>query len=1700
MNTEDVDFGSPEKESSDESVTEDPKGNIGTLVVADIFGDLTLSKAEPCIVLEAPVTTLYIGISTSSCAHVMHVGAMQMPSAFRCVRLYHVESDKDVRVLQAMGLNEETLIQCPYKTLCGPSKRRIAWHTVAAVWKVGLRWPQMSASMLELADVSDGNVGMFTILTTTVACLFRRLVTVAVASKRIQDKERLERAAKRAEYLVPSMRSGEENDRPTALLALEHVGCTSRRSGEGGARVSTLLPLLPLKIAATFLGESAVRGSSAGGGFKSQWPDPWKWILTDFDKGTVGKLCGGFPSDMRIGFQLALIYIANDVRYKAKMASLLSEQTHVRSATLAKPSRTTHTRLTDSKLLLSPVHNGCSFQKGSAKMSIIWIGYYDVVQKAIRNGTTSHIAELFTRHYIVSDNKGQLLTVAPPVHELPYSEVESRPVSGAGGERLITLTSSSLFQHIHVYESLRKIAGLLEVQEGDLSALRLTNVLTMQDVSGKAAGFQLARRWLGMQKVGHASTSAGQLVDENQSVWDTFFGPLGERRDFLAFVEREVGYKLTLRQKDFLNTLRGPLTVCSFVAGAGKTHLSTSIMSWIVQKIPTPPLIVAMTTTNLQAGELQTLLETKLDPDRILRIAVLEGSDGTPDTFEAYLRDAALDRGKSKEGVVLTVMDKVLSALIELWRLSICATCPEASRNALQRVALHVLAMRHTYLENSRNCLKMRQQDAVDKVQVLVGTTSQMIKLFGSQSPWSAYIEKIGRRVFGFMDEFQTQGFQPVLSILGALDNCMLFGDPRQLPQHAHQNDAPKTLGECLGKPSGGRMLRESTLQWQLAPSWAESVAIKCGTIQYLKHDETLRFGSSITSLIERVFRREFHVTSHPHAPCTTILPTLFRHLPYESYDLEHGPPPYYVSSMPLFASAAIVVAVETIMAVASRSVQDARKHTILVIAFRRKVLWAFQDYLLHVLPTLCTKLCDIYDYSGHREKHTYDMYTLMQQDILQFKAAQNANGSSATACIGLLFKRRPQDRTWAGDETEEHLLFQYLTRVSKRLYPFVEDLRPGMLIPPKYHARASRMGFPPWQLVNTGHEAPAQRQLLLARFYKELEAIYCEQMGVPDEYAAQKISWLNSTTSVSVLERLSFAASVSSDHSQSPNECLQKVSRHQCTREEMTRLRGMAECMYLNCQTWGSSARAHSAVEYRDGPICDLLGSASQPLKRELWERIFGRSDAQATPAPPPSLPCIEKFSERMAPEDDTHPELYVENTGPTQEQIVHTWRPVAIDAVSVHLQSEVQALVIIPLADAFTDRGADKHWLLRLLWSHAATELDAWNRRHGTFHGLCTRVARHKKQSYEYGADRFVVTACRSDRVAFQIWSVKDSDASGADEQLLFHFYCAMGLFLQHEDEVTLLARCYHHAAAAALVKVVGHVLGVPYRTENLRVLETHESAPQWITSWTAVASGFDLDPFTDNLGFDSFIRSLADGTGTLATLQRQTEHKQILLALQTCLPTHLQSKLTEILSTNVLFEPGRTSHAQLLPLPAIDFSSTFGQHEPPIRWVHASPRGQTPPSLVPAVVTSGTRLWHGKLYLAPLDAVLSGATLKYYSVGLVINCLGMYTREGLSHTWQISHRKQDPGVQYVDFPTGYELNRLPWAEVFKLASQYLSSGKTVFVHCRDGKDRSAYAVYQFLRRFYHCSHASSLCAIQVRVTIDDLKRSRVWREISL
>jgi len=72
---------------------------------------------------------------------------------------------------------------------------------------------------------------------------------------------------------------------------------------------------------------------------------------------------------------------------------------------------------------------------------------------------------------------------------------------------------------------------------------------------------------------------------------------------------------------------------------------------------------------------------------------------------------------------------------------------------------------------------------------------------------------------------------------------------------------------------------------------------------------------------------------------------------------------------------------------------------------------------------------------------------------------------------------------------------------------------------------------------------------------------------------------------------------------------------------------------------------------------------------------------------------------------------------------------------------------------------------------------------------------------------------------------------------------------------------------------------------------------------------------------------------------------------------------------------------------------------------RWIYANPRYRTPPAIVPACSYPRKTPWNGRLYLAPLDAVIAEDTLKYYNVSLVVNCLRMYSQNGVTQA-QMRH----------------------------------------------------------------------------------------------
>jgi len=166
--------------------------------------------------------------------------------------------------------------------------------------------------------------------------------------------------------------------------------------------------------------------------------------------------------------------------------------------------------------------------------------------------------------------------------------------------------------------------------------------------------------------------------------------------------------------------------------------------------------------------------------------------------------------------------------------------------------------------------------------------------------------------------------------------------------------------------------------------------------------------------------------------------------------------------------------------------------------------------------------------------------------------------------------------------------------------------------------------------------------------------------------------------------------------------------------------------------------------------------------------------------------------------------------------------WTQVAVDAVAVHIISDREVNVTIPVATGVLENAGqmapDPNLLVKHLSALACelfkqagkgAELQAQDSE------VTSRVTRHKKELSVIGEDTLLLKQASSDRPAFCIQSRQNRGEGPAAVAIEWsHAYYAQGQAKQHELQQTLLARTYHLDAAVAILRAhhqtTGH--GVP------------------------------------------------------------------------------------------------------------------------------------------------------------------------------------------------------------------------------------------------------------------------------------------------
>ena len=158
-----------------------------------------------------------------------------------------------------------------------------------------------------------------------------------------------------------------------------------------------------------------------------------------------------------------------------------------------------------------------------------------------------------------------------------------------------------------------------------------------------------------------------------------------------------------------------------------------------------------------------------------------------------------------------------------------------------------------------------------------------------------------------------------------------------------------------------------------------------------------------------------------------------------------------------------------------------------------------------------------------------------------------------------------------------------------------------------------------------------------------------------------------------------------------------------------------------------------------------------------------------------------------------------------------------------------------------------------------------------------------------------------------------------------------------------------------------------------------------------------------------------------------------------------------------------------------------------EPHVHYQFAEPICRTSPAEVPIPV-------RGRLYYGTLDHRLSLEWLAWRRVTHVINTCGewAYRRDpraprARTQEWTLLHRDENmpATIKFKDWCPTFAGDRTRAQTVFEQAERVLDDDKTVlFIHCKNGRDRSGVTVYMLLRILYSFSHDDALRALASRV----------------
>ena len=999
--------------------------------------------------------------------------------------------------------------------------------------------------------------------------------------------------------------------------------------------------------------------------------------------------------------------------------------------------------------------------KASLRNHLVWVADLAVFEAAgQRCDPALELRGLW--RYCVGEGADQI-TIQPPIKELPQHAGQSIEIKDTA-PRVFLVIGPNLHQYAHIYGSLRH--GVMDFMEPSSSANQPElSSLNPRFHERREAGLPLLRSWFG-------------LCDTTDSVANSFLDAGKGREGHLKRAGEVLNIEFSDFQKNCIMNISKRITHWYFIAGAGKTKMLAAV-ALIAAWQNSHNLIVMSAGTNAVASVLEDILLHALDRESVLRLETIDQGDGSfVDLGHTWLRNR-LDEAMKVEKATIAAVDRMILLLMSyLPFLAKLATTGALDR--FRTLILLLFAIRHDYLDAHyySRCEELEPL-VLSKLRILIVSADMLVKLSAGVSSWSSWFASVRRNLL-IADELPDLSFEALSPMMVDFDMALLAGD-------CNQFDATKGAKNSNRSPQP--LKRHSAAHWcrRLSQDTPENIDSVGSSFQY-------RYGQHTINYLKAVFPDILSDLACPrNFRQTFLLPYLFSNL-IKDNDWTFAENSEVLRSSAMFTCALAVIGIEMVLGYMRGCPAGACQ--ILIMWCLLCPLTELMSFIDAFCVEVCKSVHEIFNIPQPTEGYegAYNYSSWIHTRRLQFKAAQNAQGSDADIAMWFIARRRRNDKGLRGEQTLGPFINEMGSRAKIRQHGFFEDLREEEVAPngKAFRGEALKLG-----IKNFCHKATDSSGKRLLRTYRVRDFM---QKSLDDTFfglVANSATYQIRPTHRDMLLfflgapicRKSFSGESVAASSIFCDDYLSKQ------RSLVNKCKSYYREMSWATRTTSTNREQRPALDdyfsqnHREALLQSL--NDCKPRARERQLTTFKYNDPQTT--------HTVDFKE---------------------------WEKVLVPIINVHLldldkrgadpafEDSKDAMhyvnIVVPFTPALVDGVSDLNELINALGQCVEIQFRASSRgaellKEGG--SLRFYTGHHKRQQYEYGGIRFVIAACRSDRPAAIL---EYTNAAGKKIEAL-HWYVAQGLLHQHPSQTVVLARVRDIALAKCIVEVLQNRLHI-------------------------------------------------------------------------------------------------------------------------------------------------------------------------------------------------------------------------------------------------------------------------------------------------